>query len=194
MSLEECEYLAQQSDRIIKQGKYDRDAYGGDVEDLNGLRRISLRDMDDAAKQISENLILERVLPTLEREQPNVLQSLHLNAFRRMDSTLEWASDEPTVNRYVCGGEFESHEDGYALTCIVLLSDQFEGGGTTFFPTGTTGTPQQVLIEEGVLIQPSVGSALLFNGDITHAGNQVKSGTRHVYVASFNVVTSPRVD
>ena len=32
------------------------------------------------------------------------------------------------------------------------------------------------------------GSALLFNGNIRHAGRAVESGTRHVWVASFDLM------
>ena len=38
-----------------------------------------------------------------------------------------------------------------------------------------------------ILLQPKQGTAVLFNGEIVHAGREVTSGVRHLYVASFTL-------
>lgn len=40
---------------------------------------------------------------------------------------------------------------------------------------------------EPTLVQPPQGSALIFNGNITHAGRATTRGTRHVFVSSFDL-------
>ena len=203
LSASECTELCEEADALIASG-YTRDLFGEELCDRNShqsLRRVSVEDMSNRHGEISRMLLEGRVLPVLEREFPEVLSALRLEGFR--DSEFEWASDEPTVNRYTRGGTFDQHEDAYSLSCIVLLSDDFEGGGTRFWPeaaengllsasVGEGKTGSTVLINEGssVLVQPSVGTALLFNGDITHAGSAVHSGVRHLYVGSFDVVAS----
>jgi hypothetical protein len=114
---------------------YQRDRYSTD-EDDHTLRRVSLCDMTADARAISDHIITARVLPLLELHHPQLCQELHLQGWR--DGELEWATDEPAVNRYTRGGVFEPHQDGFSLTCLVLLSSaegDFEGGGTAFFPT-----------------------------------------------------------
>jgi hypothetical protein len=227
LSARECAQLREEADALVAGGGYTRDLFGEDGI-CPSLRRVSVDDMSAGAGQISRALLEGRVLPSLEREFPEVLAALGLEGFR--GGTLEWASDEPTVNRYTRGGSFEPHEDAYSLSCIVLLSDDFVGGGTRFWPgaarsavvhddddgnygniniggsppspskdsgestmttatTPTTTTSTRMLKNEGssVLVQPRVGTALLFNGDITHAGNAVTSGVRHLFVGSFDV-------
>jgi hypothetical protein len=145
----------------------------------------------------------------------------------------EFATDEPTVNRYGPGGRFDKHEDGYDLTVVILLSDAaaFEGGGTAFYPQSVDAEEAAEAVETAettdaradaaadnadsgaatqgeqggkgglgglggtggiggigrVVVQPTRGTALLFNGTLTHAGASVIAGTRHVYVASFDL-------
>ena len=38
-----------------------------------------------------------------------------------------------------------------------------------------------------LVLKPPAGSALLFGGEVTHAGRRVESGTRCMFVASFSV-------
>lgn len=198
LSMGECTQLCEEADTLIA-GGYTRDLFGEENAGRQSLRRVSVEDMSNRNREISRMLLEERVLPVLEREFPEVLLALGLDGFRGGD--FEWASDEPTVNRYTRGGRFEQHEDAYSLSCIVLLSHDFEGGGTRFWPKAAGASENEknellwksgttTLTDEGssVLVQPSVGTALLFNGDITHAGSAVKSGVRHLYVGSFDVV------
>ena len=113
---------------------------------------------------------------------------------------MDWASDEPSINRYVIGGRFDPHRDGYAVTVIVLLSTDgaFHGGGTVFFDSAQAaeafmdGTcSDDTNANSSVLVKPPQGTAVLFSGDIYHAGRPVTNGTRHLFVASFSPKDTP---
>ena len=165
---------------------------GGPVGGAFALRRVSLCDMCADARGISERLLQERVLPALRAELPALstavlgMAETAAPGAGQVKLELEYASDEPSVNVYTPGGAFEAHEDGYALTVIVLLSEDgaFAGGGTAFWPGDGSAADARVHVS------PPAGAALMFDGDLKHAGAPVVSGTRHLYVASFNVVTA----
>eukprot|EP00966_Prymnesium_polylepis_P237325 5488874-Prymnesium_polylepis.1 len=97
-----------------------------------------------------------------------------------------FSGHEPAINRYTAGGRFDAHEDKHMLTVLVPLSpnDAFEGGGTGFWSEELSrrGEPSLVL-------RPEPGTALFWTGQITHAGLPVLSGTRHVFVCSFDLYT-----
>ena len=40
------------------------------------------------------------------------------------------------------------------------------------------------------ILRPELGAALVFGGDVTHAGMPVEDGTRAVFVASFSTRTA----
>merc|ERR1712224_316800 len=102
---------------------------------------------------------------------------------------------EPAVNRYMVGGGIAPHADKQSITINVVLSDlgAFTGGGTSFWPQKSRQTGNAEMLEgednneDVVLLRPQQGAALLFNGNVTHAGRAVKTGIRHTYVASFNL-------
>jgi prolyl 4-hydroxylase len=80
------------------------------------------------------------------------------------------------IYRYEPGQHFGLHQDqSYSsddgarslLTLMVYLNDDFEGGETSF-------------PEQGQLIVPRAGSALLFQHMLLHAGNRVVRGTKFV--------------
>lgn len=66
--------------------------------------------------------------------------------------------------------------------------DDFAGGGTGFWggnrmmDENPEGPPTTVL-------KPAAGSALIFGGDVTHAGMPVENGYRLVFVCSFSTKT-----
>jgi len=144
--------------------------------------------MSAAAQELSHQIIKERILPTMQCQTPHLLRDLE--GWDSIDADFEWASDEPSVNRYTAGGQFEPHRDGYPLTIVLLLSkdSDFVGGGTKFFEfEQNLAKGSQPDRGRSVLLQPSQGTALCFDGDITHAGSPVIFGTRHVFVASFGI-------
>lgn len=132
----ECSILIDETDKLLCEN-YRKDTYG-DESVSPSTRRVSVCDMSTKARNLSHAVLKERVLPALEHQHPELLRRLLLANWR--DFGFDWASDEPTVNKYIVGGEFEPHEDGYLLTVIILLSpeDSFEGGGVLlFFPHQT---------------------------------------------------------
>ena len=178
----ECSLLIDETDKLLCEN-YRKDTYG-DESVSPSTRRVSVCDMSTKARNLSHAVLKERVLPALEHQHPELLRRLLLANWR--DFGFDWASDEPTVNKYIVGGEFEPHEDGYLLTVIILLSpeDSFEGGGTSFFSTSDAENADKVVV------RPPRGMAVCFNGDVTHGGSPVTSGTRYLYVASFDLSSS----
>ena len=125
---EYCQMLCDEADRLIQNG-YHRDRIGEDDEedteqDDKELRRISTSDMSNRMQDLAMKIIKEDILFIIEKELPSLLQSLGLSDWKRQDVEWEWASDEPTVNRYIApGGTFEAHLDGYPLTIVIPLNE-----------------------------------------------------------------------
>ena len=94
------------------------------------------------------------------------------------------------------GGCFSPHKDLHSLTVLMPLVDSwaFEGGGTAFWasPAGAVdrelGTvPHDInTTPPTIMLAPPAGTALLFGGAVTHAGQPVTAGQRAVFVASFS--------
>ena len=65
----------------------------------------------------------------------------------------------------------------------------FTGGGTACWSTADRG-PERSRADSGAAptftLTPAAGTALLWGGDVTHAGLPVTSGVRTVFVASFS--------
>lgn len=194
----ECGLLRDEADCILDSGEYSRDRYcdsssNDDSEDEpdsdSSLRRVSVCDMSVSAQKLSEEVITRRVLPLLRAQMPHLCRHFGFETFDAQNAVFEWAADEPSVNRYNVGGEFEAHRDGYTLTIIILLSKEgsFVGGGTEFLEPDESGGERDTNERKSILIQPPQGAAILFDGDITHSGSPVISGVRHLYVASFSL-------
>ena len=111
------------------------------------------------------------------------------------NTRLEHSPGEPALNVYRNGGRFKPHCDLQSLTILVALSDpaqDFEGGGTAFWSIEDRGFYRQTTQECEIQSDPTialrcpVGTALMFTGSVTHAGQPVTSGERTVLVASFS--------
>jgi hypothetical protein len=114
------------------------------------------------------------------------------------DPGLVFTPGEPACNVYTTGGQFTPHEDGQALTVIVVLSggEAFSGGGTSFWSategaasgraSGARALHVNPQSEPSFVLTPPAGSALVFGGNVTHAGESVVAGERTVFVASFS--------
>ena len=61
--------------------------------------------------------------------------------------------------------------------------DEFAGGGTGFWTAEQRGHHVE---GPSVVLRPEAGSAMLFGGKVTHAGLEITSGRRVVFVASFS--------
>ena len=164
-------------------------AWGGDGT-LKGLDPLP-KAADDAAEAI-----FRRVLARIDEQLPSLVTTLfdaggaseYSLAARHAAGGLEFANREPAVNIYTTGGQFPAHKDYHALTMLLSLSPptSFTGGGTGFW------RGDDAVGEPAALLRPEPGTVLLWGGDVMHAGMQVESGTRCVYVASFSTRGSER--
>eukprot|EP00929_Paragymnodinium_shiwhaense_P092086 TRINITY_DN51977_c0_g1_i1.p1 TRINITY_DN51977_c0_g1~~TRINITY_DN51977_c0_g1_i1.p1 ORF type:complete len:387 (-),score=53.35 TRINITY_DN51977_c0_g1_i1:14-1174(-) len=165
------------------------------LEDLDsGLSRLSMRHLAQDAQQLSLHILQDRVLPFLEQQLPEVAHHLFGRSAGLKEMAFSFSPNEPAVNRYSVGGEFKVHTDCYAVTVNVLLSEpeSFTGGGTAFWQQGQDAATSVAFalepsIDDALLLQPRQGTGVLFNGNVHHSGRPVQSGTRHLYVASFNL-------
>jgi hypothetical protein len=104
---------------------------------------------------------------------------------------LEWSEGEPAINVYGAGGQFGCHKDHLALTVLIPLTapgTDFAGGGTGFW-AGNRETSEDPQSNPTAVLTPALGTALVFGGDVTHAGMPVQAGLRAVFVASFSTRT-----
>ena len=161
-----------------------------------------------SAPQLSCDCFLLRMLDLVDAHAPELGQELfgetslaaELRASGRpvfSSPSLTFTHNEPAVNLYTAGGEFEPHKDLQALTLLLPLTggESFQGGGTAFWsrpaadPSGAglgTISHDVSTAAPATTLTPPAGSALLFGGDVTHAGQAVSTGQRAVFVASFS--------
>lgn len=112
-----------------------------------------------------------------------------------MMGELEWSEGEPAINVYTEGGGFGHHKDHMALSVLIPLSDpdDFAGGGTGYWsaaacpPSWPDGAPPET--EPDAVVRPPLGTAIVFGGDVTHAGLPIDLGLRSVFVASLSTRT-----
>jgi len=127
------------------------------------------------------------------------------------DPTLDFNRNEPAVNIYNPGNGFAPHKDMHALTVLMpLVGEQsFSGGGTAFWSApapdapyfgathtweggtrrtvrGSGALPDVETVPPHTVLRHPAGTAILFGGDVVHAGAEVASGQRVVLVASFS--------
>ena len=107
-----------------------------------------------------------------------------------MAGELEWSEGEPAINVYTTDGGFGTHKDHMALTMLIPLTapTAFSGGGTGFW-AGNGQTDESPEGPPTTVLKPALGAALVFGGDVTHAGMPVADGLRSVMVASFSTRT-----
>lgn len=152
----------------------------------HAMHRIPVQDLSSQeAKDLSADILLNRLLPRLQRELPGVAEEmLENNDLANIGKTykLECSGFEPGVNRYETGGAFEPHTDDFGITINILLSDEgaFNGGGTAFYTQKPGG---EKALEPSVKVEPEPGCAVVFNGNVWHEGLPVEKGVRHLYVA-----------
>ena len=142
---------------------------------------VCVNPLPSSVEQLVDDILI-RIMSAVDLNFPTMAQNLfgmRSIADLACSGALEYSQREPALNIYWAGGEFLSHKDHQRLTILVPLSEpekDFTGSGTSFSADG----------EPSVVVRPSAGTALLFGGNLTHAGIPVKTGTRVVLVASFS--------
>ena len=158
--------------------------------------RVQLADMkSERSKQIFDRLLRTRTFDFLEKQVPEVARSCFGQETGLAEMQCAFNSVEPSINVYTTGGDFKAHQDSQHLTLLVNLSAEgaFTGGGTAFWRHARTAEFLCRGVEgiaPDVVIKPTQGDALYWNGDMVHAGCTVESGKRHILVGSFSL-TSP---
>ena len=158
------------------------------------FERHEIKDLSVKTQDFFQTILRTRLLPFVANElPPNVEQSIWeiSGVVQKKNATLaaqdlKFSESEPTINRYTTGGSFVPHRDALALTLNVLLSDQFEGGGTQFWEEREKGVKESK--EPTLCALPKIGVGVVFNGTVKHAGRAVTSGIRHLLVVSFSIV------
>jgi hypothetical protein len=181
------------------------------------LLPLLLRELPDLARYLwarSDAVCADKRPPSPPPERPAAA------AAALPSLPLRFSPQEPAINRYAEGGLFPPHTDQQALTLNVLLSDgTFDGGGTAFWregePLAAAAEPpakqartspaaeaaglgredpdDATLRPPTLTVQPRAGVGVVFNGTVTHAGNAVTKGVRHVLVASFSITNAEYV-
>lgn len=82
------------------------------------------------------------------------------------------------IVKYTVDGQdhLENHRDGSIISFNILLSDDFDGGGTTIFHTKDCDRT------ESKLYQSDKGDLLIHPGKLLHGGNRITRGTRYILV------------
>jgi len=169
----------------------DREPWTGE-----SLRRMQCHtrgiNLDGEAHALA-HIILTRVLWFVENLEPELTAELFPRKGKRHlpDMSFTFSGQEPMINRYTTGGMFDPHQDGHALTVLVPLSApdmDFSAGGTAFWSGEVTSDSSVAKsFPPSLVIRPPAGTGIFWRGHITHAGLPIRSGMRHVFVASFDL-------
>ena len=159
-----------------------------------GRLRLHIPERLEANCQSLSDVLIRRALAFVQEELPlageQMLDCRAADLHELLDAApgLEYSPGEPAVNVYTASGEFKPHEDKMGLTILITLSDsdEFTGGGTAFWRPADFNDARRGRAEPALVLKPPAGSALLFGGEVTHAGRRVESGTRCMFVASFS--------
>ena len=156
---------------------------------LIGLVRAPIVDLFDSQSDIDAcEALLQRCVRFVQAQLPSLAKALFGEvSFETVlrNSDLVFSPGEPALNVYTQGGCFTPHEDEQSLTCLLNLSDagSYDGGGTAFW---SSKEGLAVATPPSVVLRTPAGTALLFGGTVTHAGQPIRRGERCVLVASFS--------
>ena len=188
-SIDECEMLRCQASEAATHHRPIIVEHPLDVEQPGKFRRPVMDLLDEPGLLLADKLLL-RAVERAERHMPGLMDQLFQGQFATppvsilRNENLTFTEEEPAINVYTAGGGFKPHWDFQGLTVLLLLShhDAFTGGGTSFW-----AKEQSWREKPANVIRPKVGTALLFGGEIRHAGECLQSGERCVFVASFSI-------
>ena len=192
-TLEECMTLLESA---LEDRGYKPHVMAASQVNFNWTRYSVETMLDEGAKDVSA-AFLARLLDLVEHDKElrqifpandNVpLSQLRATWYAEPDSE-GIMQPEPKVNIYQEGGYFKQHTDGMQVTLLVILNDEYEGGGTAFFAENDhedQETQEQSL--DYVVARPSAGTAVIWGGNLLHMALPVTKGMRAVYVGSFDL-------
>ena len=151
-------------------------------------KRTTVPALDEKTQTLA-NALVRRAIALVQAELPELAEAIGL-ATCNINTPLSFSEGEPALNVYYGpGGNFQPHRDMQALTLLLTLTtrgDEFEGGGTSFWhPDVDWAAARKGTTPPAALLAPEKGTALLWGGTFVHAGAEVTSGRRVVFVASF---------
>lgn len=168
-----------------------------------GRVRLPVAGLAAGTQALCSQLLL-RALDLVEKELPATTGELFGSGFvaelhasseplGAASTQLKFTHNEPAINVYDVGGEFSPHKDLQSLTVLVPLvgAESHEGGGTAFWPRRLAAEAVTSDVKPTLVLRPPAGTALLFGGELTHAGLPVTAGHRAVLVASFSRRCAP---
>lgn len=137
------------------------------------VQNLSRESQDSVHKAIREHL-----LPFARRHYPHLNAAFDKQPYPRPGNLF--------IVRYSCASQrpggrgLKLHKDETALTFNLCLSpeEDFTGGGT-YFPAANSDV-------DGLLMRPLPGHCLIHDGNIKHAGNEVRTGERFILVGFYN--------
>lgn len=199
MSSAECQMLVEDAEHILAKNKA-QNIQGCKTESWTVYSRFEKK-----SQEVMDRVLGDYILSFLELRKPDIAKKLTIDGSRRFTTSSDCHTqrcnarntrgvywDDPVVIKYIAGNQLAPHEDMRELTVVVPLNPletvPLGGGGTRFWLEGTT--PEDAANTDrtgGVSVKPSAGSGILFNGDITHSGNSVHSGTRFVLMTSITL-------
>ena len=115
LSTAECQLLMDAVEERMATGIYSSFSYGAkaDSVEIEPLERFPVCCLSSEAQELSENILRHRVLPFLEERLPHVAEQLFGRSSDLGELSFKFSNNEPAVNRYIAGGEFAPHKDGY---------------------------------------------------------------------------------
>lgn len=137
---------------------------------------------------LNDPALAARLLQRLRDAAPDDIDGL-LPEGTSKDWKLCGINERLRLCRYLPGQQFHLHQDGVhhrgadcrsMLTFMIYLTDgdDFEGGDTSFYMAGPSSGEHES--NPVVRIRPRIGSLILFDHGIWHAGDEVTAGMKYV--------------
>lgn len=139
---------------------------------------VLVQNLSKESQELVHKAIRENLLPFARRHYPHLNVAFDKQPYPRPGNLFIvrycHASQRPG------GRGLKLHKDETALTFNLCLSseEEFSGGGT-YFPAASSDV-------DGILMRPLPGYCLIHDGNIKHAGNEVRSGERFILVGFYN--------
>jgi len=139
---------------------------------------VLVQNLSKESQECVHRAIREKLLPFARRQYAHLNVAFDKQPYPRPGNLFivrySAASQRPG------GRGLKLHKDETALTFNLCLSaeDDFTGGGT-YFPAASSDV-------DGILLRPLAGYSLIHDGNIKHAGNEVRTGERFILVGFYN--------